>query len=244
MSSKHPIDALFEKELKEHQSSPNEAVWEKIAANQQGTKPKREGIFFLRAASVLLLVGLSSFWYLNRHSGDIGIQPSNAQQEFVAGPDDKPENNTDEPENTQTKEPKNAKAKASKTEPKQKVKKANSKKGTARVIPILQQKISDPVLALNDLNSIDLEENLEGVETIDDPDVLKIRVNLSDIKGDYQTNPKAKKDLRQRMWAYASSQYERVKAGEGLELPNTDDAKIEIPLPDFINRRFSKWWNF
>ena len=78
MSSKHPIDALFEKELKEHQSSPNEAVWEKIAANQQGTKPKREGIFFLRAASVLLLVGLSSFWYLNRHSGDIGIQPSNA----------------------------------------------------------------------------------------------------------------------------------------------------------------------
>jgi len=240
MSSKHPIDALFEKELKEHQSSPNEAVWEKIAANQQGTKPKREGIFFLRAASVLLLVGLSSFWHLNRHSGELSIQPTNPQQEFVAGPDDKPENTTEEPENTQAKEPKNGKAKGAKDEPKQKVKKASSKKGTARVIPILQQKISDPVLALNDLNNIEMEDNLADIEPIEDPDVLKIRVNLSDIKGDYESKPQAKKDLRQRMWAYASNQYERVKAGEGLELPNTDDAKIEIPLPDFINRRFSK----
>lgn len=242
MSSKHPIDALFEKELKEHKTAPSEAAWAKIAASQQGGQSKKGGWFFLRAASVLILVGLGSFWYLNRNANSLRIGDElESPYEIVAGPEVDPKTNKDEPSKaSQTTEPKKQNPKSTKNQNTKPLKKAPAKKRAARVIPILQQSISDPVLAFNDLAPIEWDFGPEGLENIEEGDVLNIKVDLPDWKGDYQSEPKAKKDFRQRMWAYASNQYDRVIAGESLELPNTDDAKIEIPLPDFINRRFSK----
>lgn len=242
MSSKHPIDALFEQELKEHQSKPREAVWAKIAASQQATKSKKGGWYMLRAASVLLLLGLTSIWYFRGDTPNTSLGGELYQQEqIVAGPEGKKQNAKSEALEGEPKSEPSAKTPKNNTKAKPKTrKKAPRKQKASRVIPILQQNISEPVLALNDLQSIDWEEGLEGTEEIPNPEALKIKVKLSDLKGNYNTEAREKKDLRQRLWAYASNQYERVMAGEDLELPKTEDAKIEIPLPDFINRRFSK----
>lgn len=235
MSSKHPIDALFEKELKEHQSQPSEAVWAKVAASQQAARPKREGIFLLRAASVLLLVGLSSFWYFTQNAGSLQVStPILGETEIVSAPEVKPttkkQSNLKEPVQNQTK-PSPKKSGNGKTNSKK-----NPKK-TSLVIPVLQQSLSDPILALNDLAPVDLEDNWDEVEVIEDPNVLRVKLSLPDLQGEYNTNGQPKKKLSERMWAYATEQYDRMIAGEEFQLPNTDDTKIEIPLPDFVNRR-------
>lgn len=239
MSSKHPIDALFEKELKEHKIEPSQAAWEKVAAATQTGGSTKKGYFILRAASVALLVGISSLLYFNRNTTDLQVGNTEALEESIAaGPDNTPTAKADEPKAEPT-SPKTVEPKAA---PKQKPtkEKPSAKKRSARVIPVLQQTISDPVLAMNDLEAVDYELALNDVETIEDPNVLHIRVQMPELKGDYSKPKNKKGDLGERMWAYASDQYQRVRSGESLELPNTDDARIEIPLPDFINRRFNK----
>lgn len=239
MSSKHPIDALFEKELKEHQSQPSEAVWAKIAASQQGAAPKREGFFILRAASVLLLVGLSSFWYFTQNAGSLQVStPALGETEIVAAPDRKP--STKKENQNKVKEPVQTQPKASNKKSTNGSKKSTkSTKKTSLVIPVLKQSSADPILALNDLAPIDLEDNWDEVEEIEDPNVLRVKLSLPDLQGDYNTEGPTKKKFGERMWAYATEQYDRMIAGEELQLPNTDQAKIEIPLPDFVNRRMN-----
>lgn len=238
MSSKHPIDALFEKELKEHKIEPSAAAWEKVASATQAKGSSKKGIFILRAASVALLVGLSSLFYFNRNTSELQVStPTLIEESIAAGPDNTPSTKNDEPKaepSQGTTSPSEPKKEPKKTE------KPSTKKRSARVIPVLQQTISDPVLAMNNLEPVSFDLPLEEGEPVEDPNVLRIRLQMPELKGDY-SKPKTKKaDLGQRMWAYASTQYERVRAGEKVELPNTDDAKIEIPLPDFINRRFNK----
>ncbi len=241
MSSKHPIDSLFEKELKEHQIQPSKAVWEKVAAAQTSGGSKKEGFFILRAASVILIVGLTSFWFIGQNFQSTPAEPElDWNTSVVAGPDNNPEPKKSEPQKTTPTVQKTNKKSDPASQKVQKPVKAQSKARSAKVIPVLQHRISDPVLALNDLSPMDLNEDFEGVEVIDDPDVMKIRVSLPELKGDYESKQSTEKDLGKRMWAYASTQYERVLAGESIELPKTEETKIEIPLPDFINRRFSK----
>ena len=239
MSSKHPIDSLFEKELKEHQIKPSDKVWEKVAASQQGAKPKREGWLMLRAAAVALLIGISSLIYYNRNASELDLNNiGDTDQSWVAGPETTPNTKNDEPKSSvKTEDPKKEEPKA-KTNQKTPAKKP--KKTGARVIPVLQQTISEPILAFNDLGEVDSDLPLEAAEDIDNPEVYKVRVQLPKLNGATYSTEKKSKDLGERMWAYASDQYERVKSGEFIELPKAENTKIEIPLPDFINRRFNK----
>lgn len=239
MSSKHPIDALFEKELKEHKSQPKEAVWAKIAASQQAAAPKREGIFILRAASVLLLVGLSSFWYFTQNASNLQVStPVLGETEIVATPDVKPTTKKESQNKVNDPVPTQPKASSKKSNPSTK-KSTKSTKKTSLVIPVLKQSTADPILALNDLAPIDLDDNFDELEQIEDPNVLRVKLSLPDLQGDYNPEGPTKKKFGERMWAYATEQYDRMIAGEELQLPNTDKAKIEIPLPDFVNRRMN-----
>lgn len=241
MSTKHPIDELFKQELKEHKIEPSAAVWEKVAASQMASSQTKKGFFILRAASVALLIGLSAVFYFNRNPMDLQVStPQNLETSIVAGPESTPaakkEQPLSEPSSNGANQPSEP-AKATNPKPSPKPK---AKKQTARVIPVLQQTIADPILAFNDLEKVDYDLSSESVEEIESPNVLRIRLQIPELKGNYSKPESTKSDLGQKMWAYASNQYERVRAGESLELPNTDEAKIEIPLPDFINRRFNK----
>jgi hypothetical protein len=248
MSSKNPIDSLFKQELKEHQIQPSAAAWERIAAAQQGSSKKNGAVFLWRAASISLLIGLSSVFHFNRNLKDLGLDtPLEAATAFVveyevASPVT-PENNREEPkQNVQKQDPKKGNSSSPKTAKKsQKNAGSKARKSSSRVIPLLQQRMPDPILAFNDLMPVSGGFDLEETEVIPDPGVYRVRVDLPNLRGNYETNPTQKtRPFSERMWAYASDQFERVKAGESLELPKTDDATIEIPLPDFINRRFAK----
>ena len=65
MNSNNPIDSLFKQELESHQMKASEKVWDKIAAAQPAPRKRVAPIFILRAATVALLIGLSSLVYFN-----------------------------------------------------------------------------------------------------------------------------------------------------------------------------------
>lgn len=236
MSSKHPIDALFEKELKEHKIAASEQAWERIAAAQQQKSRKGAGIYLLRAATVTLLLSLSAVVYFNRNAKDLmEVRPVVEQPEKVQL------DNNRKPESPKAKadEPKRTVNTAKKDEPK-KIKTKNQKAKPdpkSRVVPVLKRSTVDPILAFNDLDPIGYDSEFDDAEIIEDPNILRIKVNLPEVQGDYKSN-KSKKPFGERLWAYASDQFDRVVSGESPELPNTEEASISLPVPDFIDRRF------
>lgn len=243
MKPKHPIDTLFEKELKEHKIAPSEQAWERIAAAQPkaGAK-KKHGFYLLRAATVTLLLGLSAILYFNRNASDLmDVRPG---QEEVQ--DEKPLVNSTKKELKTKPEKKGTATKNSTKENtglSKKEKAPSNKKAKrdpkSRIVPVLQPSLNDPILALNDLAPVDYDWDLEETESIQDPDVLRIRVNLPEVQGNYKSELN-RKPLGERLWAYANNQFERVVAGEKPEMPNAEDAEISLPVPDFVNRRFLK----
>ncbi len=236
MKPKHPIDGLFEKGLKEHKIAASEQAWERIAAAQKG-KPSRRfyGAQLLRAATITLLLGLSAVVYFNRNAEEIMNEGPGFEEPIAV---DFKNKNKDEPKTNQADEPQQSKAKAQVEPQNAKAKKTKSKPDPkTRVVPVLQPTLSDPVLAMNDLEPVDYEWDLEETEPISDPDVLRIKVNLPELQGDYKTT-KTKKPFGERLWAYANDQLGRVVAGERPELPKTENAEISLPLPDFVSRRF------
>lgn len=241
MSSKHPIDALFEKELKEHKIAASEQAWDRIAANKQSSK-KGFGIYLLRAATVTLLLSLSAVVYFNRNAKDLmDVRP--VTEEVTATTTPKNNNKTDEPkpitkkveEPVQTANKKEKKGQQASPKGNQKVNK-NTK---ARLVPLMQPAYADPILAFNDIEPVDYDWALEETETIEDPNVLRVKVKLPEIQGDYKTNRTAK-PFGERLWAYASNQFDRVLSGESPELPSTENARVSLPVPDFVDRRFLK----
>ncbi len=225
----------------------SEQVWEKIAAQQATPRKKLAPIFYLRAASLALLIGLSSLMYFNNNSER--LMNLRIEREDPTGPElitkqnpaqslsttlDAPET---EPKQT---EPKESPKKPAAKEPKSTPAKTNAKK--AKLIPVLKTFNADPLLALN-------ESEVPGAEILamEEPEVLtkepgrlKIKVHIPEVKGYYgpDTTQSESAELGERLWAYASNQFDRIVAGERPTLPKTK-TELSIPLPDFINRQFA-----
>lgn len=67
MKDTNPIDELFKKQLGDHKMEPSSAVWSKIEASQNAGSSKAGGFYFLRAAVITLLIGLSSLLYFQQN---------------------------------------------------------------------------------------------------------------------------------------------------------------------------------
>ncbi len=242
MSSKHPIDALFKKELKEHKIAASEQAWDRIAAANSQSSKKGFGIYLVRAATVTLLLSLSAVVYFNRNAKDLmDVRPVTEESAVLSTP--KKNNTSDEPQ----KQAKNLEQPAQSVQAVEEPALKESPKGNkkvkkntkARLVPLMQPAYSDPILAFNDIEMVEYDWSIEETETIEDPDVLRIKVSLPEVQGDYKTNPAAK-PFGERLWAYATNQFDRVVAGESPELPSTENASVSLPIPDFIDRRFLK----
>jgi len=224
----------------------SDKVWEKIAAKQAKPSRKLAPIFYLRAASLALLIGLSSLVYFNSNSER--LMNLRIDREDVSALEAEPKKNPNNSTNLSVDEPK--------SEPKQTEPKASPKSGTTKpkaepankstkkpkVIPVLKTYSPDPFLALNDAEVPSAA--LLGMEEVEplkqEKSRVKIKIHLPEVKGYYgpDTSQTESAELGDRLWAYASTQFDRIVAGEKPNLPKTK-SKISIPLPDFINRQFA-----
>lgn len=247
MKKNNPIDSLFQQKLGDHQMEASDKVWERIAAQQAAPRKKLAPIFYLRAASLALLIGLSSLVYFNSNSErlmNLRIErdntnvpeltskqkPAQTISTSLEGPESEP---------AQT-EPKDSPTKPALKEPKSTPAKTKTQK--AELIPALKTINADPLLALN--NSEMPGAEVLAMETPEvlrkEPGRMKIKVLIPEVKGYYgpDTTQSGSNELGERLWAYASNQFDRIVAGEKPSLPKTK-SKISIPLPDFINRQFA-----
>jgi len=224
----------------------SDKVWEKIAAKQAKPSRKLAPIFYLRAASLALLIGLSGLMYFNSNSER--LMNLRIEREDVSAPELNTKQNTSKTTNLSLDEPK---SEAKETEPQASPKKGAStpkadpaKKSSkkARVIPVLKTYSSDPFLALNDAEVPSAAIlGMEEVEPLkQEKSRVKIKIHLPEVKGYYgpDTSQTESTELGERLWAYASNQLDRIVAGEKPSLPKTK-TKLSIPLPDFINRQFA-----
>ncbi len=247
MKKNNPIDSLFQQQLEDHQIQASDKVWEKIAAQQAGPNKRLAPIFYLRAASFALLIGLSALMYFNNNSES--LMKLRMEREATSAPELAPKENlsntatikVDEPQKGEPKqtEPQPKPKKGSTSSPAEPAKKSTKK---SRVIPVLKTYSPEPFLALNETEipsaAILGMEETEPLKL--EKSRVKIKVYLPEVKGYYgpDTTQTESAELGDRLWAYASNQLDRIVAGEKPNLPKTK-SKISIPLPDFINRQFA-----
>jgi hypothetical protein len=246
MKTENPIDSLFQQKLEGHQMKASQQVWEKVAAAQASPAKKLGLAFFIRAASVALIIGLSGLFYFNNNAER--LMNLRMERDVAPGletnfnPTQQTIDITSQSQFLDQSDPKEVPKKAAvKKAKKQALKPA--KKTKARVIPILKTFTANPYLALNDTEMPGAEIlGMEEVEVLrKSTGRVKIKVQLPVLKAYYGPDTTAPKsaELGERLWAYASNQLDRIVAGERPTLPTTKP-EITIPLPDFINRQFSK----
>ncbi len=243
MSDQNPIDQLFKERLEKHQLSPSEGVWEKVQAAQPKTTAKAGGWFVLRAATVALLIGLNAMFYFTNHEVTLSsVEP-------LAGPAiEQTEANNNPTETPSATEPKKGTS-TKKAQPAQKEPAApKSKKEPAKVIPALSQPSKATQIFVDNALPVAKEAALTHEQEepllasvalnkdLDLPYTITIR-DLPETRGYYgkDTAQVPETNFSDKLWAYASTQVNRLLAGEKPQLPKTNKTpQLAIALPKFL----------
>lgn len=255
MKEKNPIDELFKQGLDNKEIKPSDAAWSRIEEAMMPEDSKKGGFYFMRAAVVTLLIGLSSWVYLNNNPIDFNPKSPIPPTTIETGVTKKVKDSTGEP--------KKAAAKTT-TEPKtpptvkeNNSKKATPKSGSAKIIPLIKNTGSTlikyvskrPSISPADEDTRMMEYEMFAAEDlIIEEDFPTKRINgRRPVAGDlYADNgqekenaPKKKLKLRERVFAYASNQFDNLISGDPLELPKTElkgMPKLEISLGKFLTK--------
>lgn len=241
MSDKHPLDEYFKEGLGEHKMKPSEAVWEKIQAAQPAPPQRKGGWYIMRAAVIVLLIGLSTvFYYQNNLPGEDWV---NTEVEHkVADPEKKSKDKGQEKEQGD---------KEQKTETEKNVEKPNNK-----AVPIMRQNTGRKIYVANDEILQPIDERLLADESEDvlmadvslkveqkaKPAPLKVKFKVAPkaaTEGFYANNdkPEEKREaFKDKVYAYANNQFDNIKNGRPVELPKPDKKpQLEIDLGRIFN---------
>lgn len=253
MKEKNPIDELFKQGLENKEIKPSDAAWTKIEEAMMPEDSKKGGFYFMRAAVVTLLIGISSWVYLSNNPLDFGsdvpISPTTLDAVAVENTADVP----GEPKKPRTKGTGTKSGTTKGTDPK-----INPPKtGTTRITPILKSTGStrakyvsnEPQIApaIEDTRMMDYEMFVtEALVFDEDPTTKKVNIRKPVTKDTYyrekgntEEEPVKKLKFRERVFAYASDQFDNLISGEPLELPKTEIKgipKLEISLGKFLTK--------
>jgi hypothetical protein len=243
MTKQNPIDRLFKERLQEHEMQPSAAVWQKVAAAQKSQNSKTSPLFMLRAAAIALLIGISAVVRFSGNQGSLSAyQPLTLHEKGVNLTAQEPLKNTSAP-------------KPQKEAPAQVAKKQNAKRESVTKTPLLAQKqpaktrlavvttnppeVNEQGLKLDSELPIVGEEATIALAVADENTAPKYSItirSLPETKGDYSTenSEEGKPELSQKekLMAYASTQVNRLLAGEKPQLPKTNKTpQLAIAIP-------------
>lgn len=254
MKEKNPIDELFKQGLENKEIKPSDAAWTKIEEAMMPEDSKKGGFYFMRAAVVTLLIGISSWVYLSNNPLDFGsdvpIMPTSINAVAV----ENTEVDKEDPKKESTKGTGTKSSTTKGTDPK-----INPpKSGSTRIIPILKStgtanvKLvnNDPVItpAFEDSRMMDYEmfvaEELITEEdltpkNLDAREPVTGKTYYADKGNTEEEKPAKKLKFRERVFAYATDQFDNLISGEPLELPKTEIKgipKLEISLGKFLTK--------
>lgn len=252
MKEKNPIDELFKQGLEKKEIKPSDAVWSKIEETLEPEENKRGGFYFMRAAVVTLLVGLSS-WIFFQNGGDnfgdtqTGFENPTEYADPTQGVDKKEPGSKNNTTNTAVKK---------KDEPKAQSKEKSGSKDKKETKPIKRSKVTpmmkgsgpsgtqyvnaDLPIKHKELPIVD-ETSLVGNEPLIEAENLEVKKSVKSKKfkirytvpvtekayyadkgQEVEKEKENKPKFKARVFAYASTQFDNLMKGEPLELPKTD----------------------
>lgn len=252
MKEQNPLDEYFRKGLEGHETKPSASVWDKIEkATESQSSSRGAGWYFMRAAMVTVLIGLSTWvFYQNQDFYDSG-------EGFIPVEETPVVINNKEP-GTEEKSRKDLK----KEEPAsgaQKEKKESTRESDKqnKVVPIMKQPAAKSIYVNNDQavpEVIDEEvlatENQQWqpmeialnvpAETANEVTPVKVRVKLKPATTPaFYANQGEEEDrsgFKEKLYAYANTQFDNLLSGKPLELPKTEKKpQLEINLGRIFN---------
>lgn len=251
MKEKNPIDELFKQGLANKEIKPSDTAWTKIEEAMVPEDSKKGGFYFMRAAVVTLLIGLSSWVYISNNPIDFSpknpIPATTLESPSVSAVEEGNPKKGDKPnQGTKTTINKNTSPKKSPT------------KSVKKIVPILKTSgntlgkyvSNEPSISPAEEDFWMMDEELIAFDDLitedkDKLDRIKIRVPVTE-RSFYKDNaeqedkqaPKKLK-FKEKVFAYASDQFDNLIKGEPLELPKTEingRPKLEISLGNFLRK--------
>ncbi len=241
MKDKNPIDELFRERLEHKELRPSDQVWSKIEANISSSNGRRGNFYWMRAAVITLLVGVSSLVYFSQNQEvltEVGPDKHQVAQE------------------EQNPEPAKGNSEKTKTEDKSDKPAGDAQKQDAprkKVVPIMKKsrveshhfvELEPELIDENALEQEDTfepgEVNLKNPESTSMP-VFKLKYTVPVTQKSFYANheePAGKPKLKERVFAYANNQFNNLLSGEPVELPKTDKKgkpQLEINLGKLFN---------
>ncbi|MGB0177130.1 MAG: hypothetical protein ACPF9D_08185 [Owenweeksia sp.] len=246
MKEENPIDELFRKQLENRELKPSDAVWAKIESGVSRKKQGRKGHYWMRAAVVTLLMGVSSWVYFTQNESVLIKVQTNPEKNVVQ--EQSPE--------TKKQQPGQRSADPQKEQPGEKKSQEKSEPAKREIVPIMrnskirehhfvQEQIptetNEELLAVNDnfeLESVDLK--VEDTKKQQPPIKLKymVPVTQKSFYADQGENEVKKPKLKERVFAYANDQFSNILNGEPVELPKSESKgkpQLEINLGKLFN---------
>lgn len=247
MNDRHSIDELFKNGLEDHSEAPSDQVWQKVRAQVPHRKKRAYGPI-LRAAVIVLFFGLGSVMYFNRNEQQLmDFQPVVENNGGITKEPNKPSTNgqnktsLSNPETNQTKETpsKPVKQKAQNGVP---VLQTPSKKAYRMVeyrVPEVDESVLRNEEALWEASSMAMAELELQESSVETAKPYKMIINLPPVESYYgpdtveQENPA----FKERFWAYATDQFNRLLAGEKpqLPLPKKRPTGVIVNVPRSLN---------
>lgn len=250
MKDKNPIDDFFRRNLEDHTTKPSDGVWEKINANISHQEDQKSGNaggrYLLRAAVIIVLVGLSSVFYFERHRND--LMNINPIEKMPSAKGNNPSGKSTVKDNKETT--------GQKSDQQQNADKQD------KVVPIMKQSptpkaiyVSNtkkrPVLKVENPTTVNPDEDTEfreaqtSVNTIaqqEETPPLKVRLKLKqsvpnkELYGKYKSED-SEGGIKEKLYAYATDQFDNLKEGKRLKLPLPEGKpELEINLGKIFNR--------
>ncbi len=246
MKEKHSIDEFFKKGIEGHQVQPSDAVWAKIEAATQPQKKKKVAfILLLRAAVITILVGLSALVYFQNRPGNEVLNPDVIIQHQEGNIVHQDPTTT---KGVSTSEPEKEKAKEPEKEPK------SSKLKKTKTIPLMKQPMQKQMIYVEHIPEPSKEDEQDLIATeygsklnesyaLNSPKAkskaapVRLKFKLSpaarpDYSGNKSSSEEGNESLRDKLYAYANTQFGNFKEGRPLELPKPEKKpQIEIGIP-------------
>lgn len=243
MNDRHPIDERFKKGLQDQEQTPSDQVWEKVRA-QIPQSSKRSMAPLLRAAVIVLLVGLSSVMYFNRNEQELmDFRPvaEESQTQPAEPAKVKPKTNTSQKEATKTEKEQSEPVKVRKQKG-MPVLQAPTKKAYRMVeyrVPVANESALRNEAALWESSTRALASL--SLETTSEPKAhsYKMVINLPEVDNYYGLEDTTEPDpeLKEKVWAYATDQFNRLLAGDKPQLPQPRrwPSGVIINVPNRLN---------
>lgn len=244
MKENNPIDNYFRNSLEGHEVKASPEVWEKVVAGTEAGA-SRGAIWYLMRAAVVVLMFSFGTWYMFDGPVDqpgVVVSPETGQEENTAN---KTNQNTEPGAKTNTPAQSEEPSRQEEDEQKQK-----------KVMPIMKNSQSrspiyvsnEPMMEVDERALYEMDERALSTIELDPAQLaaygrtspsmkLKLRQPVSGTAFG-EVEPEAaegNEDLKKKVYAYASHQFNNIRNGKPLELPKTGKPQLQINLNRIFN---------